>query len=344
MSKYKKLEKGEEKIQVGGWLLQDAPGQQDFIQGEEDKTVYIDMDKIKPNKNNKFSKEELEELAQLIKLGGGIWQNLIIKPAGADGMYELTTGERRWRAAGILRDRGEYPERFHNKVPCTIKDPDNLELPLGQESKEMFSILVTNKYRDKTDGDRMMEFQEWKKIYEELRSHGVQVLFNDGTYLTKKDMREIDTADLEELHAEKGEGVQIGGVKTRELVANAMNTSTGQISRYENIEKKASEAVLNRLLSDDINLGEAEQLTALPKETQDKLVSEKSEEGGISKEKVEEEKARHMPRVKLSCEEFRNDMDELNSFFTDEEIELMEKDYKKYRKYIAEIRKILEVR
>lgn len=342
MNKFKKPEKGEEKIEVGGWLLQDMPDQQDFIQGEEDKTVYIDMDKIKPNKNNKFSKEELEELAQLIKLGGGIWQNLIVKPVDAEGFYELTTGERRWRAVQILRDRGEYPERFHNKVPCTIKNPEKLNLPLNPESKEMFSILLTNRYRDKTDGDRMMEYREWKKIYEELRAQGVQVLFEDGFYLTKKDIQRIDDVELEELRTEKGEGIQISGVKTRELVANAMNTSTGQVSRYEAVEKKASEAVLNSLLSDEINLGEAEQLASLPKTAQDKLLGEKAEKGEISREKVQAEKAKHLPKVNLSPEVFKNDTEEIFSLIPGEGIKLTEEQYKKYRKCIIQIKKILE--
>lgn len=342
MGKFKKPERGSEKLQIGGFLLQDAPNQQGFIQSEEDKTVYIDMDKIRPNKNNKFSKEEIEDLAQLIKLGDGIWQNLIVKPE-ENGMYELTTGERRWSAAMLLRDRGEYPERFQNKVPCTVRNPDNLDLPLTPERKEMFSILLTNRYRDKTDGDRMMEYQEWKKIYEELRAHGVEVLYDDGTYLTKEEVRQADEGELLELQAEKGNGMQIGGVKTRQLIANAMNTSTGQVSRYEHIEKKASEAVLNSLLSDDINLGEAEQLSSLPKETQNKLVVEKIDKGKLSREKVLEEKKKCAPKVVLTGAALRNDTEELNSLVPGEGVELTEEQFKKYRKSIEQIKKILEV-
>lgn len=343
MGKFNKLQKGEEKIEVGGWLLQDAPNQQEFVQGEEDKTVYIDMDRIRPNKNNKFSKEELEDLAQMIKLGGGIWQNLIVKPADSEGIYELTTGERRWRASRILRDRGEYPERFQNKVPCTIKNPDNLAIPLTPESKEMFSILLTNRYRDKTDGDKMMEFREWKKIYEELRAKGVEVLYNDGTYLTKAEIKETGEEELAEIRAEKGEGVQIAGVKTRNLIADAMNTSTGQVSRYENIEKKASEAVLNSLAYNEINLGEAEQLAALPKSEQDKLISKNDEQGTLSREKILQEKQKYMPKVKLSREVLRGDMEELQACLPEDGLELTDEQYKLYRKHIRQMKKILEM-
>ena len=49
------------------------------------------MDLIQPNSKNEYSTEDLEDLAA-IKMAGGIWQDLIVKPQNEDGYYVLTTG------------------------------------------------------------------------------------------------------------------------------------------------------------------------------------------------------------------------------------------------------------
>ena len=111
------------------------------VTGQErikEERIYIDMDLIQPNSKNEYSTEDLEDLAAAIKMAGGIWQDLIVKPQNEDGYYVLTTGERRWRAACLLRDRGEYPEKYQGKVPCQIKDTSDLPLQLGEENKENF--------------------------------------------------------------------------------------------------------------------------------------------------------------------------------------------------------------
>ena len=87
----------------------------------EGETVYIDMDKLRPNSNNMYSMSQIEKLGDLIKLSRGILQNIIVLPADEEGVYTITTGERRWRAARLLRDKGLYPEKFEGKVPCTIR-------------------------------------------------------------------------------------------------------------------------------------------------------------------------------------------------------------------------------
>ena len=74
------------------------------------RTVYIDMDHLRPNKRNEYKMTDIENLSAMIKLSGGILQNLIVRPDEEEGYYIITTGERRWRAARLLRDQGEYPE------------------------------------------------------------------------------------------------------------------------------------------------------------------------------------------------------------------------------------------
>lgn len=333
MGKFKKPEQKTESIQVGGWLFQDMQEQSKETAGFTEQTMYIDMDQIEANSRNEFSKEELEDLAQSIKLAGGIWQNLIVKPKDERGIYTLTTGERRWRAAKLLRDNGEYPEKFENKVPCTIRNPQNLDLPLSDNSKEMFSILVTNKYRDKTDGDRMMEYREWKAIFDELRKQGIAVLYSDGTFATKEEAEVLDGV-------EGKDGMQIAGVKTRKLLADSMNISTGQVARFENVNRRASEQVMESLLSNKINLGEAEQLAQLPQSEQDEIIKQENKDGVKLSETAKKHKELYTAKKSIPAEELLADVQSLQDMIPQDDVELTEEQYKKYKKCITELRKI----
>lgn len=212
---------------------------------EEDKTVqdskvtvYLDMDQLQPNSKNEYRMTEIEKLSAMIKLAGGILQNIIVTPADASGKYTITTGERRWRAAMLLREKGEYPEELRNRVPCTIQDPQAIDLPLDADKKEDFSILVTNQYRSKTDGEKYMEFQKWKEIIRQLRSAGVKYLPSG--------------------YDDEESRVEIKGTPTRDLIAAQMGISTGQVSRYENVEKQGGADLIERLMNDELNLSEAE--------------------------------------------------------------------------------------
>ena len=215
------------------------------VDGSKNEIVYIDMDKIRPNSRNQYEMTEIEEMAGMIKLAGGILQNLIVKPMDEEGYYVLTTGERRWRGARLLRDRNEYPAIFDNKVPCVIQDPVEIELPLNDEDKEDFAILVTNQYRVKTDAILYMEMLQWKRIISNLKKAGVE-------YLPKE-----FGSDQE---------IKLKGKRTRELVAEQMNLSTGQVARFEKIEKHGSEELISKLMRNELNLPEAEELTKLDKE------------------------------------------------------------------------------
>lgn len=234
----------------------DMPEQSEAMEEKktEKGTVYIDMRQIKPNDRNMYEMSDIEKLADMIKMSRGILQNLIVKPADEDGMYTLTTGERRWRAANYLRERGEYPPELNNTVPCTVVDPQTIALPLSVDAKEDFAILVTNQYRNKSDGETYMEIMKWRNIFSELRKQGVEFLASDP-----------ETGKQE---------VQIKGIKTRKLVADQVGISTGQVSRYEDVEKRGSDKVMEMLIKDDIDLSTAEKLIKLPQQDQEEVVTE----------------------------------------------------------------------
>lgn len=308
-----------EEVMLGEGLLSDI-SKSEAVAGNA--TIYIDIDKIVPNELNKYGIEEIEEFAEILHLSGGIKQDLIVKPVNADGTYTLTTGERRWRGAKLLREQGRWDEKFHGKVPCKIEDPEAVELPLPSDLKEMFSILCTNKYRDKTDGDKMMEIREWKKIFTALREKGIQVL-------------SLKAEEENEVELQK-----IKGVSTRELVARQTGMSTGQISRFENVEKHGSEELIEGLLSNKVTLPTAEKVVELTKEEQKKFMEAHSEEPEITKEDVENHGE---PASKeLTKKEFENDIKLLKEKMGDGAPILTTAQYKSYKKHMAQLGKLLE--
>lgn len=270
-------------------------------QEEAKTTVYLDMDLLQPNKRNEYQMTEIEQLSAMIKLAGGILQNIIVSPANEVGHYTITTGERRWRAALLLRDKGEYPETLHNKVPCTIQNPQEIDLPLDDAGKEDFAILVTNQYRSKTDGEKYMEYQKWRNIIKQLRRSGVKYLPSG-----------YDEEDTQ---------IEIKGTSTRELVATQMGVSTGQISRYENIEKRGSEDLIERLMNDELNLSEAEKEIASSKKKNQRRKQEK--------------------QVTINRDIVITELREIMSTVTDESIIMTEMQYKKYTDAIKQLKKLL---
>ena len=104
------------------------------IEADEDRVLYIDINDIKPNKDQPrktFNEEKLKDLANSIKENGVI-QPLIIRKA--QNGYELVAGERRWRAARIAEIK---------KVPWIIRDFD--------EKQNMIVAIIENMQRENLD-------------------------------------------------------------------------------------------------------------------------------------------------------------------------------------------------
>lgn len=283
-------------------------------------TVYIDMRKIQPNERNMYEMSEIEKLADMIKMSGGILQNLIVKPADENGMYMLTTGERRWRAANYLRERGEYPSELDNMVPCTVVDPQTINLPLSDEAKEDFAILVTNQYRNKTDGETYMEIMKWRKIFSELRKQGVEFLASDPESGTQE--------------------VQIKGIKTRKLVADQVGISTGQVSRYEDVEKHGSDRIMEMLMRDDIDLSTAEKLTKLPRQDQEEVVTENGGEKEAIVRAVNEKMNRVQNKLTLSRTYVEEELGRLLQEMPDE-ITISAAAKRQYSRAVEQLRSLL---
>ncbi len=83
----------------------------------------IAIGKIAPNPDQprkRFDETELGELADSIK-ANGLLQPITVRPVGG-GRYQIVSGERRWRAHGILHKRGDPKGGF---VLCQVKRMDD---------------------------------------------------------------------------------------------------------------------------------------------------------------------------------------------------------------------------
>ena len=86
---------------------------------------------INPRKT--FDPEALEELASSIA-EKGLKQNLVMRPHPTEaGCYELAAGERRWRAIGLLIERGEAPADYPVRALVEdLTDRDMLLIALAE--------------------------------------------------------------------------------------------------------------------------------------------------------------------------------------------------------------------
>ena len=288
---------------------------------KDGETVYLDMDKLRPNSNNMYSMTQIEKLSDLIKLSGGILQNIIVLPADEEGYYTITTGERRWRAARLLQEKGVYPEKFEGKVPCTIRSLDDIDLPISKEMKEQFAILTTNQYRDKSDGEKMMEMQEWKKIIAALREAGAEYL---------------------PMHLTDGEQVKIKGTPTRELLAGQLGVSTGQIARMETVEKKGSPQLLDMLMNDSMDLSAAEEMLRLNEQEQNETLQQlkRKQRNKITKTEVKAQVEKKLEKKQLDRNTVQAELEKITNNMADT-VTLTDSEYKSYTKLVDKLKKIL---
>lgn len=318
MSKFKAdmIKGAGEGLKVGAGLLNEVSKEQAINRREIE---YIDMDKIHANPNNKYSVDGIEDLAQAIYMAGELEQPIILKPY-ENNEYMLTTGERRWKAIQLLRDQGKW--KYDNLVPAIVKDPNEVNLPLDEETKEMFSILITNQYREKTDADMFMEIQEWKKIFASLKAAGVEVApFGAG-----------------------GEEVTIKGEKTRNLVAQQMNLSPAQVGRFEKLDNQGSDPLVKAVLDNQITLPAAEKAMELEEADQKRLVEGIKEEKptkAVGTKEIQEKIKKVEAEILLDKEIWHEQVKKIEAKLESGSTKVKESEYKKIQSAIVQVEKIL---
>lgn len=126
--------------------------------------IRLDYEKIVVTGQNKYSMDEIEELAAGIEMAGGLHEPLIL--GRVNGEYWLASGHRRRAAIEMLVKGGA--DRFR-VVNCRYKDMTETEFRLH--------VLIGNTFnRHYTDYDKMMEAEEWKKALKAAQKEKLLIL------------------------------------------------------------------------------------------------------------------------------------------------------------------------
>ena len=162
--------------------------QSEAVTPQEGVSGTADIYDLIPSKGNFYSVEDVQDLKQSIELLG-VLQPLLVTDEEEDGKRRIIAGHRRRLAVMQLVDEGK--ERFR-RVPILIKPKKNAIL-------DRLALIMANRFREKTDWERMTEALETEKLVLELK-----------------------------------ESMSIPG-RTRDLLAEIIETSPAQIGRYKAI-------------------------------------------------------------------------------------------------------------
>lgn len=167
---------------------QQAAAGTEVVTSEEGVSSTADIYDLIPSKGNFYSVEDVRDLKQSIELLG-VLQPLLVTDEEEDGKRRIIAGHRRRLAVMQLVDEGK--ERFR-RVPILIKPKKNAIL-------DRLALIMANRFREKTDWERMTEALETEKLVLELK-----------------------------------ESMNIPG-RTRDLLAEIIETSPAQVGRYKAI-------------------------------------------------------------------------------------------------------------
>lgn len=167
---------------------QQAAAGAEVVTYEEGVSSTADIYDLIPSKGNFYSVEDVQDLKQSIELLG-VLQPLLVTDEEEDGKRRIIAGHRRRLAVMQLVDEGK--ERFR-RVPILIKPKKNAIL-------DRLALIMANRFREKTDWERMTEALETEKLVLELK-----------------------------------ESMNIPG-RTRDLLAEIIETSPAQVGRYKAI-------------------------------------------------------------------------------------------------------------
>lgn len=178
-----------------------------------------DIEDLIPSKDNFYSVEDVQDLKQSIELLGILQPLLVTKE---DEKWRIIAGHRRRIAIMQLVDEGK--ERFRN-VPIMVKQTKSAIL-------DRLALIMTNRFREKTDWEKMTESIETEKLVQELK-----------------------------------EQMDIPG-RTRDLLAEIIETSPAQLGRYKAIYNNLTAELMEEFKAGKIGVSVIYEISQLEKEWQ----------------------------------------------------------------------------
>lgn len=256
-------------------------GQRDTTAEEGDTTTdgistTADIYDLIPSKDNFYSVEDVQDLKQSIELLG-ILQPLLVTDE-EDGKLRIIAGHRRRLAIMQLVDEGK--ERFR-RVPIIVKPTKNAIL-------DRLALIMTNRFREKTDWEKMTESIETEKLVQELK-----------------------------------EQMDIPG-RTRDLLAEIIETSPAQLGRYKAIYNNLSTELMAEFKSGKISVSVIYEISQLEKEWQLKSLEVFRENGTLALPDIKEIKRKQEAAAQMNVNDIGWQQDTQKAQQTDESAEEIE--------------------
>ena len=219
-----------------------AAGQQDNApqQAEENAVMNIDVHDLVPSKDNFYHVDD--ELKRSIELVGILQPLLVSRPE--NGKYRVIAGHRRRLAVLSLLEEGKEEMRF---VPCVFKKED---------VRDRLALIMANRFRDKTDWEKMMEAIQAEELAKELKKE-----------------------------------YSLNG-RTREVLAEITGTTEAQLGRYKSIYNNLSARLMKYFKESVINVSVAVELCGMSAAGQEEAADRVEEVGTLSLTEAREMKQR----------------------------------------------------
>ncbi|MBU5317641.1 ParB N-terminal domain-containing protein [Clostridium bornimense] len=128
------------------------------------KIEYIALKDLVPNPKNFYELVNIEELAEDIKLNG-LNSNLLVRPIGDEGKYELIGGHRRYSALSKLVSEGEKKFKI---VPCQVRKLNDIDT-------EIALINDNAQNRELTEAEKLKQVERLTVLYKEKKAKGEAV-------------------------------------------------------------------------------------------------------------------------------------------------------------------------
>jgi ParB-like chromosome segregation protein Spo0J len=183
-------------------------------------TATADIYDLIPSKDNFYSTDSVEDLKQSIELLG-ILQPLLVT-SEENGKRRIIAGHRRRLAIMQLVDEGK--ERFRY-VPIMVK-------PTRDAIIDRLALIMTNRFREKTDWEKMTEALETEKLVLELK-----------------------------------EQMDIPG-RTRDLLSEIVDTSPAQLGRYKAINNNLTPEMMAEFKAGNIGVSIVYEVSGMKEEWQ----------------------------------------------------------------------------
>ncbi|GMQ56771.1 hypothetical protein AN1V17_11650 [Vallitalea sediminicola] len=200
-------------------------------------------------------------------------------------VYDLIASKNNFYSVNEINSLKNSIEMYGLKQNLTVKELDNgkyrviaghrrclASLALVEEGKTEFEMLpcaieTVDSIKEEllliTTNATTRQLSDWEKTQQAQR------------------MREL----LEEYRKQE----KISG-RTREIIAQVLETSPSQIGRMESISKHLTDEFTNEFKQDNINISTAYELSTLPKEYQQEVLEEFKDSGSLSINDVKEKK------------------------------------------------------